>query len=444
MRKKNNIIFFLTLIFAQISFGQEIWTLEKCIERAIEKNISIKQSEIDLRITKENKKTKMSNFLPSINIGGSHSWNSGLNQNITTGVLENMTTSSASINANIGIDIFTGLKNIQELYRSNLSILAGQYQLEDIKEDMSLLVANAYLQILFNKETLSAQKSQLAITEEELVIAKQRLLTGVIPKGDVIEIEAKVATTEQNLVISENNYKISKIALSQLLLIPDWENFEIAEEKYDLPNNEILNENINSIYLYALENRYDIKLAQTNLKLAEKDLEISKSYLLPQITGFYSFNSRILFNQETNIVNQFDANAGENFGLQISIPIFNQMNVQSNITRNKLNILKAKYAIKQIELELENTILQSYTDAKGSLKTYEAAEKTLKARKLAFEYAKERFNNGGMNTFNFLQAQQSYELAQSELIRTKYDYIFKLNVLKFYFSSPNFMSKFNF
>ena len=134
--------------------AQEVWTLERCVERAIDKNISIKQSKANLKSTSLSKTTAIANFLPSINLGSSHSWNVGLNQNITTGLLENMTTTSASLNANVGIDLFNGLQNIQQLYRANLSILASQYQLADMTENISLLVANSYLQILFNRESL--------------------------------------------------------------------------------------------------------------------------------------------------------------------------------------------------------------------------------------------------------------------------------------------------
>ena len=177
--------------------GQEVWTLEKCIKRAIDKNISIKQSEADLASTQQSKNTAVGNFLPSLNLGSSHSWNIGLNQNITTGILENMTTRSASVNANMGINLFNGMQNIQQLYRSNLAILASQYQLADIKENVSLLVANSYLQILFSKESLGVQESQLAVTVEELKIANERLNTGIIPKGDVLEIEANAATMDK-------------------------------------------------------------------------------------------------------------------------------------------------------------------------------------------------------------------------------------------------------
>ena len=430
----------LIILFISLSIsmqGQEVWTLEKCIKRAIEKNISIKQSQADLESTRLNKTTAVANFLPSLNLGGSHSWNVGLNQNITTGLLENMTTTSASMNANMGIDLFNGLQNIQQLYRANLSILASQYQLADMKENISLLVANSYLQILFNRESLGVQQSQLNVANEELIIAQERLKTGIIPQGDVLEIEANVATIEQNVVVAENNFQLSKIALAQLLLIPDFNNFEIAQETAITPEPAILSTNVNSIYSTAVAKRNDVKLAETNLKIAKKDLAIVKGEILPKLSGFYSYNSRVLFDAPTTLSHQLDVNAGQNFGLQLSIPIFNGMANNTNIRRSKINIQKSTYALEQVKLDLENTINQAYNDAKGSLKAHQAAEKTLKARKLAYEYAKERFDNGGMNTFNFLQAGQRYEAAQSELIKTKYNYIFKLKVLEFYFGEAS-------
>jgi len=415
--------------------AQEVWTLEKCVNRAIDKNISIKQSQADMKSASLSKTTAIANFLPSLNLGSSHSWNVGLNQNFTTDPLENMTTTSA----NVGIHLFNGLQNIQQLYRANLSILASQYQLEDMKENISLLVANSYLQILFNRESLGVQKSQLNVANEELIIAKERLNTGIIPQGDVLEIEANVATIEQNVVVAENNYQLSKISLAQLLLISKVDNFEIAQETAIIPKSTILNTNVNSIYLTAVAKRNDVKLAETNLKIAKKNLAISRGNVLPKLSGSYSYNSGVLFNgsnDDSNII-VFPAKAGQVFGLNLSIPIFNGMTNNTNISRNKINIQKSTYALEQVKLDLENTINQAYNDAKGSLKAHQAAEKTLKARKLAYQYAKERFDNGGMNTFNFLQAGQRYEAAQSELIKTKYNYIFKLKVLEFYFGEAS-------
>ena len=417
--------------------AQETYTLKDCIERAIEKNISIKNSRLDLLNSSENKKTAVGNFLPSFNLSGNHSWNTGLTQNITTGLLENQTTENSSINMSVGIDVFNGLANIRRLHRANLDVLAKQYQLEDMKEDISLLVANSYLQILFNKEQLSIQESQLKVSQEELAITQERFNNGVIPRGDLYEIEANLAKAEQNLVVAQNNHHISKMSLAQLLLFSDVEKFEIADQDYKIPETAILNKSADEIFQKALKNRNDIKLAKTNLKIAIKDQQISKSAILPTMSGYYSYNSRVIIDSPTSLKNQFDLNAGESIGLQVNIPILNGLTTRTNIKKSKLNVLRNKNILDQTKLDLENTINQSLNDAEGALKAYEAAKKTNIARETAYKYAKERFENGAMNTINFLQAQQLFEASQSDLIKSKYDYIFKIKVLEFYFGIPN-------
>lgn len=417
--------------------AQETYTLKDCIERAIEKNISIKNSRLDLLNSSENKKTAVGNFLPSFNLSGNHSWNTGLTQNITTGLLENQTTENSSINMSVGIDVFNGLANIRRLHRANLDVLAKQYQLEDMKEDISLLVANSYLQILFNKEQLSIQESQLKVSQEELAITQERFNNGVIPRGDLYEIEANLAKAEQNLVVAQNNHHISKMSLAQLLLFSDVEKFEIADQDYKIPETAILNKSADEIFQKALKNRNDIKLAKTNLKIAIKDQQISKSAILPTMSGYYSYNSRVIIDSPTSLKNQFDLNAGESIGLQLNIPILNGLTTRTNIKKSKLNVLRNKNILDQTKLDLENTINQSLNDAEGALKAYEAAKKTNIARETAYKYAKERFENGAMNTINFLQAQQLFEASQSDLIKSKYDYIFKIKVLEFYFGIPN-------
>ena len=417
--------------------AQETYTLKDCIERAIEKNISIKNSRLDLLNSSENKKTAVGNFLPSFNLSGNHSWNTGLTQNITTGLLENQTTENSSINMSVGIDVFNGLANIRRLHRANLDVLAKQYQLEDMKENISLLVANSYLQILFNKEQLSIQESQLKVSQEELAITQERFNNGVIPRGDLYEIEANLAKAEQNLVVAQNNHHISKMSLAQLLLFSDVEKFEIADQDYKIPETAILNKSADEIFQKALKNRNDIKLAKTNLKIAIKDQQISKSAILPTMSGYYSYNSRVIIDSPTSLKNQFDLNAGESIGLQLNIPILNGLTTRTNIKKSKLNVLRNKNILDQTKLDLENTINQSLNDAEGALKAYEAAKKTNIARETAYKYAKERFENGAMNTINFLQAQQLFEASQSDLIKSKYDYIFKIKVLEFYFGIPN-------
>lgn len=436
--KNNKSILIFLLFFSFSSFAQEKLSLKDCIDRAIEKNISIKNSSLDLLNSTENKKTAIGNFVPSFNINGNHSWNTGLTQNITTGILENQTTENSSMNMSVAVDVFNGLSNIRRLHRANLDLLAKKYQLEDMKEDISLLVANSYLQILFNKEQLDVQKSQLKISQEELRNAKEKFNNGVIPEGNLFEIEANLALSEQNVIMAENGYQLSKLSLSQLLMFGDPDNFDIADDNYEIPQTDILNKDAKEILEEAMKNRNDIKLAETNLEIAIKDQQISKSALLPSASAYYSYNSRVIMDAPTSLKSQFDLNAGESIGLQLNIPIINGWSSRAGIKKSKLYVLRSKNLLDQTKMDLENTIYQALNDAKGAIKSYEAAKKSEIARKTAYEYAKERFENGALNTINYFQAQQLFETAQSELIKAKYDYIFKIKVLEFYFGIPDF------
>ena len=226
------IILLFAVFFTINSSSQTLWTLEECVNRAINENISIKQAELDYLDSEISRKTAIGSFLPNLNIGSSHSWNIGLNQNITTGLLENITTQFSSMNLNLNLDILNGLKNIKQLHLANLSILANQYQLADMKENISLLVANSFLQILFNKEILKVQKSQLEISKKELERANELVNNGVIPRGDLYEFEANLKTVEKLLIDADNSLKLAKISLAQLLLIDDYQKFDIVDKDY--------------------------------------------------------------------------------------------------------------------------------------------------------------------------------------------------------------------
>ena len=144
-------IFILFVLIGMASQAQvKKWTLRECVDYALENNISIKQSELDVKTSEINKKDAFGNFLPSLNASVSHSWSIGLGQDPVTFDAVNSTTRNLSGGISSGIDIYAGLRNINQLHRSNLGILASQYQLDKMKDDISLFVANSFLQILFN------------------------------------------------------------------------------------------------------------------------------------------------------------------------------------------------------------------------------------------------------------------------------------------------------
>tara|TARA_B100001093_G_scaffold520499_1_gene616866 strand:+ start:10491 stop:11810 length:1320 start_codon:yes stop_codon:yes gene_type:complete len=434
MVSKKNLFYLLLLTIYSLKSvnGQDNYTLKECIYRGIEKNISIKNSLIELKLSEADRLSVVGDFLPNINISANNSWSSGLTQDITTGLFADQILQSANGSLNIGVDLYNGLSNIKNLQRANLIKQSNTLQTEKIKEDISLLIVNSYLQILFNNENVNIQNRQLNVAEEELNIAREKYISGIISKGDLLEIEANLAKKEENLITAKNNLILSKISLGQILLIDDISNFDINYDEFELPNSIILTKDPQEIFKTALNEISEVKIAEKNLQIAKKNKELAYTMIQPSINAFYSYNSRVLFENSESIKTQFDENIGKTYGLQLSIPIFNNLNTQTSIKKSKLNIIKSENLLQQAKLDLENLIYQSLKNAKGASKTFEASVKTFQARETAYDYAKERFKNGSINTLDFLQIQQQYENAQSELIKSKYDYIFKIKVLEFY------------
>ncbi len=286
-------ILLLTAFTAFSSFAQnKKWTLKECVNHAITNNISVKQSELDLKNNQINKKDAIGNFLPNISASGSHSWNIGLNQNITTGLLQNQTTQFTSVGISSNVDIFKGLQNFNQLRKANLALIASQYQLTKIQEDIALNVANAYLQILFNKENLKVQKEQKALSEKQLARTTELVNAGSVPKGDLLDVQATLASNNQKVIAAENSVLLSKLSLAQLLQLDDFKNFDISNDDVPSMLSSILNETSEAIIAKAKESRTELKIAQANIELAKKDIQIAKGAYLPSLVGFYSFTTR--------------------------------------------------------------------------------------------------------------------------------------------------------
>jgi len=449
------------------------WTLQECVEYALKNNISIKQSELDTKLVDIDKKLAVGNFLPNLNAGGSHSWNIGLNQNITTGLLENQTIQFTSASLNSSINIYNGLQNQNRLRRAKLAQTASLYQLSKMQDDISLNIANSYLEILFNKENLKVQQNQLANDEKQLIRSQEMVDIGIIPRGDLLDMKATVASDKQRVIVAENTLFLSRLSLAQLLTLEDFENFDTVDTDVDFKISPVLAQTPEAIVQKANETRVEIKIAQANLDLASRDIKIAKGVLQPSITGFYSFSTRAsyservtgftpntanpfsviaqvegtgqnvlqqnflpIFSKAAPLLDQFSDNKGHNFGLQLTIPVFNGFSARGNVERSKISFERNNNALKQAKLDLETNVYRSITDAKASLNTYESSLITMEARKEAFNYAKEKYAVGMMNAFDYNQSQTLFINAQSDVVRAKYDALFKMKIVEFYFGIP--------
>ena len=469
--------FGILILFACITLSTQAqnkqWTLKECVQHALENNISVKQSELNLEVTEADRLSAVGNFIPSLNLSGSVSENTGLSFNPVTNNAQTTTFLSVTGRINVGYTLFDGLRNVRQLQRAKLSKLAAQYSLDKMKDDIALFVANAYLTVLNNKANLASAKSRNLVTIEQIERTNALVDAGTLPRGDLLEIEATNASELQNIAVLENAVTVSRISLAQLLLIKDYETFDIVDEGYDVVQNEIAEKPVSEIIAAASENRSEVKIAEQNVALAEKDLQIAKGAYLPTLSAFFGYDTRytdatsfaqipdpnnptsiqpigvvqetgqVVVGEFPNTINQIVGadpfidqlyqNDGISYGLQLNIPVFNGFQVRSNVMRSKVNIDRANFELEQAKLDLESNVYQAYVDAKGSLKAYEAAKKALESQELAYQYAKERYDVGLTNAFDFSQSKVRYDNSVIALNQAKYDYIFKLKVLELYF-----------
>jgi outer membrane protein len=445
MKLKVSLLVFLGVL-CSVGAQTKKWTLQECVTYAVDNNLTIEQFELDLESVEIDKSDALGNLLPSLNGSANYNSSTGFSINPTNNLPTNLTQNNVSGSLTSSVNLFSGLQNMKRLQRAKLNAIASQYRLDDLKDDIRLSVANAYLQVLSNKEQLKVFRAQYAVTEQDLKRTKELVESGVVPRGDLLEIEATAATQEQQIINGEGLVLIARVNLAQLLQITDYENFDIADEEFDVPPSDILNNSAKVIFDKALTFRNDIKLSQSNVELAEKDLEISKGAFYPSLSAFFQYNTR--YSDVTQIPNQngefFTPNFidqlwvfdGIAYGAQLSVPIFNGWSTRNSVQRSKISLERNKLQFEQDKLALEADIQQAYVNVTTFEKAYEAAQKTLESRRVAYQYAKDRFDVGLLNAFEFSQVQARLDNAEADVIRTKYDYIFRLKILEFYFGIP--------
>lgn len=434
---KNSILFFILVFTAVSGFAQQKWTLQECIQRALDENIQVRQAQLDIDAAALDKSDAEGNFLPTLNANASVSKNTGLNFDPTSNLATTTQFLSASGGINTSYNLFDGLRNFKQVQRAKLTALSAQYSFEKLEDDIALTVANGYLQVILNKENLKVLQSQNEVTKQQLQQTKDLVDGGVSPRGDLLEVQAQNASEIQSIVAAENTVQISLISLAQTLLIRDYKSFDIADGDYQIYGEEVLLKSPQEITEAAQEERYEVRIAENNLDIAEKDVEIAKGARWPTLSAFFGYSTRY---SEQDLVNSFQEqlylNDGISYGLRLNIPVLNGFQTRNNIRRSKITADRAAINLEQAELDLESNVYQAHLDAQGALKAYEAAQTAVESQELVFSYSQDRYEVGLINAFDFSQSKQRYDNAQIDLNRAKYDYIFKLKVLELYFGVP--------
>ncbi|MGC6432475.1 MAG: TolC family protein [Jejuia sp.] len=424
----------LCLISTLVSSQERKWTLQECVEYALENNITVSRNENSILIDEQDVIAAKGQFLPSVSAGASHSLSLG-NRELFPGQFVSRTDNSTNINVGLSQTVFNGFRLTNLFRQSQLDLETSKLELSRIKDDISLNVVNSYLNVLFNKERLETAKAQYTFSKKQVEQVKELVDAGTQPKVNIYDAEATLSTDEQNLTIAENNYNLALLSLSQLLQLP-FENFDVEIINIDTPSEALLYDNVRPIVNYAFENRNEIKVAEKNIDNAELGTEISKSGFYPSVSLSYGYGSNVFFSNlvenEASFFDQLNNQKGQQFRLNVNIPIFSRFQNKTSVARSKIQEENAKLGLEQAKLDLESNIQRAFTDAQAAFKTYVASKKSLESQQFAFENAQERYNIGVMNSFELEQSRVRFINAESALINAKYDFVFKTKVLDFY------------
>lgn len=432
------------VLFAAVSFNsfsqEKKWTLKECVDYALENNITIKQGENTLLSNEQDIIAAKGNFLPSVSgsLGERLSIGSGFDQ-VTNQRINNQTTHSFSYNLGVNQNVFNGFRTLNLYKQSQLNLEINKLELARIKDDISLNVVNAYLNVLFNIENLETAKAQYEFSKKQLDQVKSLVDAGVQPRANIYDSEATLSTDEQNVTIAENNYTLSLLSLSQLLQVP-FEGFDVAVVEIGSPSEALLYNSVDPVLDYAMANRNEIKVAEKNIENAELSTEISKSGYYPSVGFSYGFGS--VWSESKNdfqkqaFFRELDVNKGHTFNLSVSIPIFSRFQNKTAVAKSLIQENNSKLNLDQAKLNLESNVQRAFTDAQAAYKAFLAAKKSLESQELAFKNSQERYNIGAMNAFDLEQTRIRLVNAQASLINAKYDFVFKTKVLDFYLGKP--------
>lgn len=465
---------FFSVFVSEKAKSQETWSLEKCIEQARTRNLSLKQASLQVKDNELLQKQSVMGRYPSVAATTSYGLNAGRSVNPSTYQFENRTSSFNSWQLRFEVPIYQGGRITQQIKQSGLDVEAAKADADNTANTVGLQVAQAYLQILLNEEQLENTKKRLKQSKDQLERAEKQIRAGSLAPNAKFELQAQIARNEQSLVGSQNAMNLAYLNLKQLLLLdPD---FQLKIEKPNLntlPTTATEGYQLKAIYNQALSRQPIIKAGEYRIRSSEVGVKIAQAALLPSVSlsggistnysssitntpTFQNVNIQqpVLINNtpsvitylnqpiptgessKTPYIDQLSNNFGQGINVSVQVPIFEQGRNRINIARAKLGVERELLRQETNKQQLKTDIMNAIANARAAQKSYEAAQKTYEAQKAAFEATEKRFSIGNANSFELSQAKINLDAAETDVTFSKYDFIFKLKIVDFYEGKP--------
>jgi outer membrane protein len=453
------------------------WSLQQCVVYAQKNNVSVKQADVAARLSMlEVERTKAAiypnaNFSSTIGAQFGRSIDPTTNQYTNTQLLYN----NLNLNASVQVYNWGALKINKQI--AHFNALAAQTDVEKITNDIALNIATFYLQVLAANQQIEIAKVQLNQTQLQYKFTRLRVDAGSLPELNAAELEAQLARDSVQIINADANFNLAILQLKAAINLPMQQAFEVEMPATDNIFLEPLADlEPEALYKIAITNQPAQKSNNYTLQALQKNIALAKTANYPTISAFAGLGTnfanqgqavtgyKVVGTKPTSafvniagnnfFVNQpdvqfetsnrtfgemwsgwgkqIDENFRQNIGIQLSVPIYNNLQAKLGQKRAILSYKNAEFVKDQINLNLQQNIYIAYNNAITALKRFNAGKKSIETAQIAFDFAKKRFEAGLGTSFDVITNQNNVTRAKQEQLNTQFDYIFRMKLLEFY------------
>jgi outer membrane protein len=420
--------------------AQKKWSLRECVDYATKHNLQVIQNEYSKQMQDLNLKTAKRNYLPSVSasVGNSVSFGQG---SLGAGSYRNDRFNN-SVNLGADILVYNNGRLEKTVRKTEFDVEASQYDIETIKNDISLQIAQQYLTTLLNKEIVKISQAAVENAQKQYDRAKITTNVGTTAQTVLAEAESGLARERQNLKTAEINVGRSLFALAQLLQLEEYKDFDV--ENVDVPDQLAPQlKSVDEVLTTAYETQPQVKAAESRIRSAEAQTEVSKTAFWPTLTASAGLNT--FYNKSFNVppgvvqgtfFEQYKDQFGQNAGLSLNIPIFNKGITKLQVEQSKLNESIAKVTLEQQKQTVRQNVQKAQFDVDANYEIYLSAVQAEKSTKLALDFADKSYGAGRSTIYDVNVARNNYANAQGSVAQAKFNYLFSLKLLNFYAGIP--------
>jgi outer membrane protein len=428
----------ITLLVATVFTvqAQKVWTLDECINYALEHNLDLRKTQLAREQADYQWKMSKNAWLPTLSANAGEYLGFGQSPSYT-GVYVSDNSSSASFGANLSLPLFQGMNLYNTAKADALNLQATEQDQKAAQLNLKLNVMAFYMQVLYGKEQVEIARRQTELSAEQLEKAQQLFESGRIAEADVYESQAQLASDQANLTQAETDLALSLLNLTQALEIEDDEAFEVSTPEAFFANEEQEIGTPQATIAQALLNQPVMEAARLRLQKSQYDLKASKSAWYPSL-DFYAGYSNGLYHYfgdnypNTPIDEQLKRNNRAQLGFSLNIPIFNGMKTKYRVKMTELSITDQQLDLENTEKTLRKEIRQAYGNAKAAQQKMAAMENSLEASRVAYEYAKAGYDMGKKTLLELNESKIRYHKAESDLLQARYEYLYRCKIIEYY------------